>query len=118
MKYMFLVATFIGLAMATGNCPDFPSCHCPGDLCRIGSGTHGDGVCCEGQKCVKKSGSENWVCLLLSPEMMSNHAADVLDISTASSGLCRVTRGCHLIAMVRNLVDTMHMCTFGFRDLG
>ena len=61
MKYMFLIASFLGLALAAGNCPDFPRCHCPGDLCRIGSGTPGDGVCCEGKKCTKQSGSENWV---------------------------------------------------------
>ncbi|OQE21935.1 hypothetical protein PENSTE_c011G09968 [Penicillium steckii] len=63
MKYMFLIASFLGLALAAGNCPDFPKCHCPGDLCRIGSGTPGDGVCCEGKKCTKQSGSENWALL-------------------------------------------------------
>ncbi|KAJ5396644.1 hypothetical protein N7509_004757 [Penicillium cosmopolitanum] len=30
MKYMILIASFLGLALAAGNCPDFPSCHCPG----------------------------------------------------------------------------------------
>ncbi|CAI7677833.1 unnamed protein product [Penicillium pancosmium] len=64
MKYMFLIASFLGLALAAGNCPEFPSCHCPGDLCRIGENVPGDGqgVCCEGKSCVRESGGDNWYC--------------------------------------------------------
>ncbi|OQE37714.1 hypothetical protein PENCOP_c009G00911 [Penicillium coprophilum] len=60
MRYIFWLAPFLALAMAA--CDEFPCCHRPGDLCRIGSGTPGDGKCCHGKTCVKKSGSENWYC--------------------------------------------------------
>lgn len=84
MKYMFLIASILSVAFAAGNCPDFPSCHCPGDLCRIGSGTPGDGVCCEGKTCVQQSGSENWVCFPLNGALFENKNTDTLGFSTAS----------------------------------
>jgi hypothetical protein len=107
---MFLIASFLGLAMAAGNCPDFPSCHCPGDLCRIGDNKPGDGqgVCCEGKSCVRSGSSENWVCLQVLYPLISltTKLTFLISISIADSGFCRIARGCYtcisILAVVRS----------------